>query len=87
MAGASRKGIDEAGGVLLEGDETVLVNGAAFAFDGVSVARHGDAPHSSPTMIASTGSVFVGGIPVIREGDSATCGHTVSGSDNVFVGG
>lgn len=71
----------------MEGSDNVFVNGAGLGFDGAAVAGHGINKHSSPNMIASTGSVFVNGIAVVREGDLATCGHDISGSGDVFIGG
>jgi len=39
-------------------------------------------------MTQASGSVYVNGIPVCREGDYTTCGYRgIMGSQNVFVGG
>jgi uncharacterized Zn-binding protein involved in type VI secretion len=37
-------------------------------------------------MASGSGSVIVNGIGVCRAGDSATCGHTASGSSDVIAG-
>lgn len=86
MPGVTRKGIDKAGGVLITGSADVFVNGASAVRIGDKVASHGKSPHDSPVMVTGSGSVFVNGIPVCRAGDKASCGHTSSGSDNVFAG-
>lgn len=87
MAGISRAGVDSAGGVILSGSGNVLINGAPAALNGAAVAGHGDSPHNAATMIATTGTVFINGIAVVRAGDPATCGHTASGSSSVNAGG
>lgn len=87
MPGISRVGVDTAGG-LITGNlaPTVTVNSAPIVVDGAQVAGHGTAPHSSPTMIANSANVFANNILVVVEGNSATCGHTATGSSNVFAG-
>lgn len=87
MPGISRAGIDVAGGTILTGSGNVLINGAPAALNGASVQGHGDSPHNAASMIASTGTVFINGIAVVRAGDLATCGHTASGSSTVNAGG
>jgi uncharacterized Zn-binding protein involved in type VI secretion len=37
-------------------------------------------------MTAGSNNVFIGGTAVVNAGDSASCGHSASGSGNVFVG-
>ena len=36
--------------------------------------------------LAGSGNVFANSIGVVRAGDSASCGHTISGSNNVNAG-
>ena len=87
MPGIARVGTDSAGGVQLQGgNTTVFVNGAVAQVLGGPVAGHGDSPHSSPNMVGASSTVFAQGIPVCRQGDSASCGHTSTGSGNVFAG-
>jgi uncharacterized Zn-binding protein involved in type VI secretion len=43
-------------------------------------------PHLSPVMVGSSGTVFASGIAVSRAGDAASCGHTATGSGDVFAG-
>ena len=85
MPGISRDN-DTAGGDLIPSQSTVYANNELVIVHGNSVAYHGSSPHSSPTMIAGSNNVFVGGIAVVNAGDSATCEHTASGSDDVIVG-
>ena len=54
-----------------------------------AVTRIGDADvtHcSGMTRAVGSGYVFANGIGVSRSGDAASCGHTISGSSNVFAG-
>lgn len=88
MPGIARKGVDVAGGVAIQGSDNVFVNGCGVVRNGDVVAAHGIPPHSPPpAMIAQCNNLYVNGILVVNQGDSATCGHTISGSGNVFVGG
>lgn len=85
-AGATRKGLDTAGGVLIQGSPNVYVNNASSVRVGDRVASHGDSPHSSPRMVTGSSSVFINGISACRRGDRASCGHRATGSSNVFIG-
>lgn len=87
MPGISRIGVDTAGGTIVSpGEPTVFVNGSVISVLGDAVASHGTAPHNAPTMVGSSSTVFAGGIGVVRAGDAASCGHTATGSSNVFAG-
>ena len=84
MPGLVRTGLDTAGG-LVNGsnqDGTVKCEGYEVAVHGATVASHGDSPHSSATLIASSNNVFINGKAVCVAGNLATCGHTVTGSSN-----
>jgi len=85
VPGVSRDN-DSAGGDLIPTQDKVYANGEKIIRDGDPVAGHGLAPHASPTMIAGSNNVYVLGKAVVNAGDSATCGHTSSGSNNVNVG-
>ena len=86
IARDSRK--DTAGGALIQGSSNVLVNGKPAVRKGDLVEAHGLPPHSpSPTMVGCSNTVFVNSKGVCREGDAASCGHTATGSSNVFAGG
>ena len=90
MSGATRVGNDSAGGIITgPGVPFVRVNGSSISVKGDSVAPHNpkDTPHmASPVMVGSSFTVFAGGRPVVRAGDSASCGHSASGSGNVNIG-
>ena len=85
---------DSAGGVILNGDSTVLVNGRAVAIRGASVSPHpccgrrGCPPvHCSAKTQASNSTVLVNGVPIVLSSDVDTCGHPRSGgSPDVTVG-
>ena len=87
MPGISRNGQDIAGGVAIQGSTNVNVNSKGAVRLGDKVASHGIAPHApTPPMTSSSSTVKVNGIGVVRAGDSASCGHTISGSSNVNAG-
>jgi uncharacterized Zn-binding protein involved in type VI secretion len=75
-----------AGGVILTGDPTVLVNGRPVATIGARVTPH--APRHPAALTTSTNkTVLVGGKPITTVGDIDTCGHPrLTGSTNVIVG-
>lgn len=83
-----------AGGVILNGDNTVLINGRAVAIQGASVSPHpccgqrGCPPtHCNAKTQSNESTVFVNGIPLIFTDDKDTCGHArASGSPDVTVG-
>ena len=84
---------NSAGGVIVNGDASVLINGRAVAVQGVSVSAHpccgrqGCPPtHCNAKTQPSQGIVLVNGVPLILTGDVDTCGHArTGGSDNVTV--
>jgi len=86
MAGISRAYLDTAGGTILSGAGNVNVNGLPVALLYSPVAGHGKDEHSGPQMIRSSYSVRANGRGVVRQGDSATCGHLANGSGNVYAG-
>ena len=86
--GVSRTYTDTAGGTILgQGNSTVYVNGLPASVLGYAVEGHGDGSHGGPEMVVASGSVFCSGLGVCRQGDSASCGHSATGSSNVFAGG
>jgi uncharacterized Zn-binding protein involved in type VI secretion len=87
MPGVSRVGIDIAGGIIIGNKApTVFVNGKPITVLGALVSGHDDSPHDAPLMVSASGTVFANGIKVCRKGDIASCGHTASGSGDVFAG-
>ena len=89
MPGISRDN-DTAAGDLVPSQSTVFANGHLVIVDGDDVVSHAPCPvpasHCSATMIAGSNNVFIGGKAVVNAGDSATCGHTSTGSSTVNVG-
>ncbi len=87
MLGITRVGIDVAGGMILNGaNGTVFANGLLVAVRGSTVVSHGSPPHSAAVMVGASATVFAQKISVCRQSDSASCGHTASGSATVFAG-
>lgn len=85
---------NDAGGVILTGDPTVLVNGRPVATLGASVSPHpccgqkGCPPiHCAAKTTSKNSKILVGGKPIITTGDLDTCSHArASGSPDVIVG-
>lgn len=83
-----------AGGIILVGDPSVLVNGRPIAVFGAKVSPHpccgrkGCPPtHCSAKTTSTNGAILVNGKPVVTLGDIDTCGHSrLGGSTNVIVG-
>jgi uncharacterized Zn-binding protein involved in type VI secretion len=89
MPAVHRQGDSNDGGGTIEGipQGTVYVNGQLASIDGSAVSGHGLGEHSGPTTANGSGTVFIGGIPVNRQGDADTCGDSrADGSPNVYVG-
>ena len=80
---------DAPGGAIINGVNSVLVNGIPIAVTGASVTSHND--YDGALVSASTqnsqSSVTAGGQPVIITGDVDSCGHSrIDGSPNVNIG-
>lgn len=74
--------------IISTNQSTVFANGILISVNDSPVAGHGLPPHASPFTANGSSTVFAEGIPVNRQGDSDTCGHSrASGSPNVNVGG
>jgi uncharacterized Zn-binding protein involved in type VI secretion len=87
--GVGRVNVDTAGGVV---DSTpnsrTIVGGHAVVVVGAHVASHGTGAHANATFASGgTGRWQAGGLNVIRQGDAATCGDTLTpGSSRTFSG-
>ena len=95
MPAAQRQGdTNSAGGAATSGVDSVRVNGKPVVVDGISVSSHAPwkpakahAPHASASTAGGSGTVRAGGKPVVRTGDTDTCGHArTGGSPDVKVG-
>lgn len=83
-----------AGGVILTGEPTVLVNNRPVAVIGARVTPHpccglkGCPPvHCAASTTSTNGTVLVNGKPIVTLGDVDTCGHPrLGGSFDVVVG-
>jgi uncharacterized Zn-binding protein involved in type VI secretion len=69
------------GGVIIEGDPTILVEGRPIAFLGAEVSPHpccgayGCPPiHCAAQTTSTNYTILVGGFPIITTGDIDTCG-------------
>jgi uncharacterized Zn-binding protein involved in type VI secretion len=89
MPAVHRQGDANDGGGVIEdvSQGTVYVNGQLASVDGSSVSDHGLGEHSGPVTANGSSTVFIGGIPVNRQGDADTCGDSrAEGSPDVHVG-
>jgi uncharacterized Zn-binding protein involved in type VI secretion len=70
------------GGINTSGVGSVRVNGRLIVVPGIGVTPHpccgqsGCGIHCSAVTSGGSGTVRAGGRPVIRDGDSDTCGHS-----------
>jgi uncharacterized Zn-binding protein involved in type VI secretion len=95
MPGVVRTGdINSAGGAATRGSSSVLVNGRGIVFPGSPVSPHpccgsdGCHAHCAATVVGpGSSTVICENKPVIRQGDSDSCGHSrQTGSSNVICG-
>lgn len=79
-------GVSVCGGVITgPGAVSKLIDGSPVSLVGDSVAPHGIGPHAAAVMVEGSANLFVGGVPVCRLGDAASCGHVVTnGAANFF---
>lgn len=85
---------NSAGGLIMTGDPTVLVNGRAIAVQDVGVTPHPccgqrNCPpiHCNARTQTNTPTILVNGKPIILTGAIDTCGHVrVGGSPDVGTG-
>jgi uncharacterized Zn-binding protein involved in type VI secretion len=85
---------NEAGGIIVSGNPTILVNGRPIATLGDQVTPHpccgavGCPPiHCAATTLSTGYTILAGGKPVVVLGDTDTCGHKRSiGSFDVIAG-
>ncbi len=86
MPGVCRAFADVAGGTILIGDPSFIIDGVPICVEGNPVGGHGESPHSSPKMINGNFSFLVNGIPVCTETSQASCGHRPTGSSTFIIG-
>lgn len=90
MPSVSRIGVDTVAGVALiggPGAPTVTVNDIIISTIGDIVSAHGEPPHTTPTIVTGSPTVFAIDQPITVQGISiASCQHPVAtGSLNVFA--
>ena len=81
--------LNVAGGAILTGNPTVLVNGLPVAVARSKVIPHAPYkfPHSTSVTTSNTPTVLVGGLPITTSGTLDTCGDPrVGGAFTVIVG-
>lgn len=92
MGQAQRVGdVNNAGGPIVSTPQShVFIGGQLAAVIGAAVGPHGPCPvepiHCAPNVVSGSFKVFINGMPVVRSGDSDSCGHIrVGGSPTVFI--
>lgn len=80
----ARKADDTAGGIVIEGRLSVIVNDRPIATRSDMIQPHGAGAHGGPVITGHALTVFAEDQEVARQGDPASCGHTLGpGSENV----
>ena len=80
--------VDDCGTGLIRNTQGIrcTIGGNAIAVRGDSVDAHPPCPdqpaHCNATTQGASSGLTINGIPIIREGDLATCGHPATGSTN-----
>lgn len=78
--GIAVKSLDSAGGMQLAGGQSEwTVEGQPIVLQGDAVMGHGLPPHAGPTMAEGSAWMTINGVPVVRAGNKATCGHASTG--------
>lgn len=86
--GVARVGLDSAGGIQLGGGVArTRVGGGLVSVLGDAVAGHGTGPHASPIMAEGSPRFRINGLPVVRAGHLATCGHAATGTPGFRIEG
>lgn len=86
MPPVNRVNLSTAGGLITGSPQTgFIVDGYAVAVDGSSIASHGDSPHNAAVTANGQPRFRIDGIPVNRDGDIATCGHSTSSGVSRFT--
>ena len=87
MPGISRVGIDKADTGLINsnGQSFVKVENAFWAIVGDGIASHGSSPHDAATINQGSTFVKINGVAASLAGNTATCGHILTGSANFRV--
>ncbi len=93
MGKAVRQGdVNSAGGATTQGSSKVKVEGRGACYPGIMVTPHpccgapGCAVHCAASTTGGSSKVMVEGKPMLRTGDSDSCGHSrMTGSSKVKV--
>lgn len=81
MLPVSLVGQSQAGGVITgPGKPTWTIMGLPISLLNDDVAGHGTGAHAGPKMVEGSGWFSIGGIPVVRTGNKASCGHEANGN-------
>jgi uncharacterized Zn-binding protein involved in type VI secretion len=90
MPGVVRLGdINNAGGAVTAGVNSVLVNGLPVSVDNSPVSGHLPfiGKHKGPNTSGGVSTVLANGIPINVQGNPDTCGHSRSGCSNDVIAG
>jgi len=77
---------DVAGGPIIAiGQMWMTLGGRNVAVLGDPVTGHGMYQHAAPTMVQGSPWFAINGKPVVRQGDSASCGDTATASQTTWT--
>lgn len=78
--------INQAGGRIINGASSVLVNGNPIGIHPSPITPHGKKKHAAAVTTQGSPDVFAEGKPVLRVTSGNDCGHSiVTGSNDVNV--
>lgn len=87
MPSVGRVGLDSAGGVVLAGSFSVLVNDMPVVRQGSPISDHGtSSKHDAAVMATGLPSVLVEDIAICRTFDTSSCGHMLFSFSDVEAG-
>lgn len=81
MLPVSLVGESQAGGTIIgPGKPTWRVMGKPISLLGDVVSPHGPGQHMAPVMVEGSTWMRLGGVPVVRTGNRASCDHVANGN-------
>jgi uncharacterized Zn-binding protein involved in type VI secretion len=86
MPSVGRVYLDQAGGRVMTGSSSVLVDNLPIVRLGSLIEDHGRFEHDSAKMIVGFNGVLIEDLPVCTAGMAASCGHRLISSSSVEAG-
>jgi len=86
MPSIGRAGMDIAGGIVINGANSVIINDCPAVRQGSRIKDHGLNKHDNAKMLQGFRGVIVEDLPVCTDGMPASCGNPLMSSSNVEAG-